>query len=264
MSPPYVNNYAPPKTNAYPDPEVVLNSKEPYDINFSFPLHLDTLACPTVRLTPFVPTLHARTLWEHIGSRARELFRYYPYCPDTFAHFLSVVENIRGHPDNCAFAIFDRTRKSDGGDTAAEDGVLAGVMALINTNKPHMNTEIGLVVVFPAFQGTHVARTSAGLLLRYCLQTPAASPPGLGFRRVRWSAHTHNKPSLGLAKRMGFREEGILRWSFVIPDVEEMKREAHALKREGEEGWGRDSVCLSICWDDWDDGAASAVGRLLQ
>ena len=142
--------------------------------------------------------------------------------------------------------------------------MLAGVMALINTSRQHMNTEVGLVVVFPAFQRTHVARTALGLLLRYCLQTPAASPPGLGFRRVRWSAHPRNKPSIALAKRMGFRKEGVMRWTFAIPDVEEMKREAHVLKREGEEGWGRDSVCLAMCWDDWDNGAGAAVECTLQ
>jgi len=268
MSPAFVNNFTPPPATAYPDPDSVLASKEPYDINFSFPLHPDTLACPSVRLTPFVPSLHARTLWEHVGPRARELFRYYPYCPDTLAHFLSVVESIRRHPDNCAFAIFDRTRRPDGpgGDTPtdSQDGVLAGVMALINTSKQHKNTEIGLVVVFPVFQGTHVARTALGLLLRYCLQPPAASPPGLGFRRVRWSAHPRNKASIKLAKRMCFQEEGVLRWTFCIPDVEEMKREAHGVKREGEDGWGRDSVCLAICWDEWDHSAGYSVERQLQ
>ena len=264
MALPFVNRYAPPKPSPHPDPEVILNSKEPYDINFSFPLHLDTLACPTVRLTPFVPTQHARELWQHIGPQAHQVFRYYPACPDTLAYFLSVVEIFRNDPDDCVFAVYDRTRSLSENDSTSGDGVLAGVMALINTSKAHKNTEVGLVLIAPAFQRTHVARTALGLLLRYCLQTPSASPPGLGFRRVRWSSHPRNKASIGLAKRVGFKEEGILRWTFALPDVEELKQQGNEVKRDGDKGWGRDSVCLAICWDDWDKGGNSAVERLLQ
>jgi len=268
MPPPYVNNYTPPKIAPYPDPESILASTEPYDINFSFPLHLDTLACPTARLTPFVPSLHARTFWEQIGPQARECFKYYPYCPDTLAHFLSILEGHRQNPHASVFAIFDRTRGPDGApsgsDAGERDGMLAGTLALINTSKPHKHTEIGLVIVLPAFRRTHVARTAVGLLLRYCLQTPSASPPGLGFRRVRWSAHPQNTPSIGLAKRMGFREEGVLRWTFTLPDVDELTREAPVVEREGDEGWGRHSVSLAICWDEWDSGGRAAVEGLLQ
>ena len=264
MALPFVNNYVPQEHSPHPDPDVVLASKEPYDINFSFPLHLDTLACSTVRHTPFVPALHARELWEHIGPRAHDVFRYYPACPDTLAYFLSVVEMFRNDPDDCVFAIYDRTRRPPAGDSAAGDGVLAGVMALINTSKAQKVTEVGLVLIFPAFQRTHVARTALGLLLRYCLQTPIARPPGLGFRRVRWSSHPRNKASIGLAKRVGFKEEGVLRWTFALPDVEELKREGNEVKRDGDEGWGRDSVCLAICWDDWDQGGNAVVERLLQ
>ncbi|EPT05430.1 hypothetical protein FOMPIDRAFT_1034185 [Fomitopsis schrenkii] len=264
MAPLFVNNYTPQEHSPHPDPEVVLASKEPYDINFSYPLHLDTLACATVRLTPFIPSLHARQLWEHIGPQARNVFRYYPFCPDTLAYFLSVVEMLRKEPDDCVFAVYDRTRSPTGDNSAAGDGVLAGVMALIHSSKVQKVTEFGLVLIFPAFQRTHVARTAAGLLLRYCLQTPSASPPGLGLRRVSWSAHPRNKPSIGLAKRVGFKEEGVLRWTFSLPDAEEQKREGNEVKRDGDEGWGRDSVFLSICWDDWDQGGRAAVERLLQ
>lgn len=269
MSPPFVNNYtAREDVDApYPDPEVVLASTEPYDINFSYPLHPATLSCATVRLTPFVPSLHARTLWTHIGPRAREVFQYYPACPDTLAHFLAVVETRRASPHECVFAIYDRARPpaSADSDTAeGGDGALAGIMALLNTSRAHKTTEIGFVVVFPAFQRTHVARTALALLLRYSLQPPTASPPGLGFRRVSWSAHPRNTPSIRLATRLGLKQEGVMRWTFVLPDVEELQRVGNEVNREGDEGWGRDNVCLAICWDDWEHGGRDVVAQMLR
>ena len=240
---------------------------------FSYPLHPETLACATVRLAPFVPALHARTLWAQLGpeERAREVFKYYPFCPDTLPKLLSAIETGgRAPPDNCFFAIFDRTRREQGGEAkkalegGEEDGVLAGVIALMYTNRAHKSTEIGFVLVLPAFQRTHVARTAAALLLRYCLQPPTASPPGLGMRRVRWQAHPRNAPSIRLARRVGFRDEGMMRWTFVIPEVEEMVKEAGKVSRAGDEGWGRDSVSLAMCWDDWDGGARAAIDAILQ
>lgn len=267
--PPFVNNYVPPADIPTPDPQSVLDATAPYDINFSYPLHPETLTCPTVRLAPFVPALHARTLWAQLGpeERAREVFKYYPFCPDTLSKLLAAIETVgRAPPDNCFFAIFDRTCRAGGdhGEEADADGVLAGVLALMYTDRANKTTEIGFVLVLPAFQRTHVARTAAALLLRYCLQPPTASPPGLGMRRVRWQAHARNAPSIRLARRVGFRDEGLMRWTFVIPEVEEMVREAGKVSRAGDEGWGRDSVSLAMCWDDWDGGAGAAVEAILQ
>lgn len=271
MAPSYVNNYAPP---APPDPLRTLDAPEPYDINFSYPLHLDTLACPTVRLAPLVPALHARTLWAQLAPHAPAIFKYYPFCPAPLPDFLASIDALgRAPPDNCIFAVFDRTRapgptevhqRKGAGEDGDGDGALAGVLALINTSRTHKSTEIAFVLVLPAFQHTHVARTAVALLLRYCLQPPAASPPGLGMRRVRWQAHPRNEPSLRLARRMGFKDDGVMRWWFVVPEVEELAREAEPVKRLGEEGLGRDSASLSLCWDEWDAGAGAKNEELLQ
>ena len=51
---------------------------------------------------------------------------------------------------------------------------------------------------------------AVGLLLCYCLELPSAPQrPELGFRRAQWMAHA--------AQRMGFKEEGIPRWMWVLP-----------------------------------------------
>jgi len=266
MALPFVNNYSPPKTQPDPDPAVVLTSTEPYDINFAFPLHDDTLTSPLVRLAPFVPRLHAKALWDRVEPIRGELFQYYPYAPETFSQFLAMRERFRREPEWCEFAVFDRTRAGhEDGDR--EDGALAGVMTLINTSGHNLSTEIGFILILPEFQHTHVARTAVALLLRYCLQLPSASPPGLGFRRVQWCAHPHNRPSIGLARKMGFKEEGLLRFTWVLPDIEAIKRVGFKVKRkdsEEEERPARHTAYLAICWDDWEEGVRERVQTLVE
>jgi RimJ/RimL family protein N-acetyltransferase len=75
------------------------------------------------------------------------------------------------------------------------------------------------VLVFPERQRTYVTSNAIGLLLRYCLELPSGPQrPGLGFRRVLWTAHTENRASQAAARRMGFKEEGVERWAYVIPE----------------------------------------------
>ncbi|KAI8977752.1 hypothetical protein BD414DRAFT_495530 [Trametes punicea] len=134
---------------------------------------------------------------------------------------------------------------------------------MFKTSAPNLATEIAYVVVFPEFRGTHIAKDMVGLLLKYLLQLPSATPPGIGFRRVTWSAHQGNAPSIGLAERMGFKREGLHRWMCVLPDV---------LAQEGAPGrsgdsvsgkTGRDSVVLALCWDDWESGGRERVDAIL-
>ena len=261
----WVNNYQPPSTPRLGDvlPEAELYGPKPYDINFAYPLHQETLENSRIKLVPFIPSVHAETYWQHIGSRTKEIFRFYPFIFPTLAQTLSFFERaIRRDPHLVLFAVIDKTRPDT--EHPAWDGSLAGVITLFNTSAPNLTTELGYVVVFPEFRGTHVAKDMVGVLLRYVLQLPSQSPPGLGFRRVQWLAHPENAPSVGLAQRMGFRMEGRKSWVWVLPD------ELAGMGPPGREGdpscgrSGRDSVCLSLCWDDWEDGAREKVEAILR
>ncbi|EED82436.1 predicted protein, partial [Postia placenta Mad-698-R] len=94
---------------------------------------------------------------------------------------------------------------------------LAGVVSLTNTSGAHFRMEIARIMILPAFQRMNIARTAAALLLRYCLQPPGASPPGLGFRCVQWCVHPRNGPSLRLARRLRFKDEGVVRFIYALP-----------------------------------------------
>ncbi|KAL7278291.1 hypothetical protein ACG7TL_008267 [Trametes sanguinea] len=256
----FVNDYSPTPPPKLSESEIY--GPTPYDINFAYPIHPETLANERTKLVPFVPAIHGETYWKHVGSRP-DIFRYYPFFFSTLADFLAWLElRIRRDPLNMLFAAIDKTRP----DAKHEDwgGSMAGVIGMFNTSAENLATEAAYVVVFPEFRGTHVAKDMVGLLARYLLQLPSASPPGIGFRRVKWSAHPRNAPSIGLAERMGFKREGTNRWLWVMPDD---------LAAEGTPGrvgdafsgkTGRDSAVLALCWDDWESGGKERVDAVLQ
>ena len=69
-----------------------------------------------------------------------------------------------------------------------------------------------------------------------------------------------NRPSVAAAERMGMRMEGTLRWNFVLPEG----KEGNASRVDDPyKGVGRDSVLLSLCWDDWENGSREKVREIM-
>jgi RimJ/RimL family protein N-acetyltransferase len=177
----------------------------------------------------------------------------------TAADFVATLITARIQPDpgNVLFAVFDKT--------AADAPQLAGIIGFLETSAVHLCTEIGFVITLPRFQRAHVTSNAAGLLLRFALEPPAAG--GLGLRRVAWTANIHNAGSIRVAERLGFRREGVLRWERVLPTsrTEDVGNGGGA--RAGDPKHGcleRDTLLLSLCWDDWEGGAGEAVNAIMQ
>ena len=256
----FVNNYAPQLPPTVPDSE--LYGPDPYDINFAWPIHPESLQTDRLKVVPFVPRVHAATCWANVKDNLLTLFRYYPYFARTLPEFLTWLElSCRRNPHHIFLAVIDRTRPNP---THPEwGGSLAGALAFFNTSPGNLTTELGYVILFPQFHHTHVAKEMVGVMLRYLLELPTASPPGIGFRRVEWRAHPGNKPSLGLAERMGFRMEGCVKWLWVLP--EELTDAGDECNRadvfQGRSG--RQSAILSVCWDDWEGGVNEKVKAVL-
>ena len=238
-------------TNSYKAPEVPAllpghYGPDPYDINWIMPLHEATLESERVKLTPFIPSLHAKEYADQIAAHP-ELHRYFPFNPSTLDEILTTIElMVRREPTWILFAIIDKAR---GG------GTFVGIIGLIRASPLNLSAELAWTIVFPEFQRTYVTSNAVGILLQYCLELPSnAQRPGLGLRRVQWTAHTDNRPSHAAAKRMGFKEEGVLRWMYVIPEgmegngIEPRDGDPERLKP------GRDSLVFSLCADDWERG----------
>ena len=136
-------------------------------------------------------------------------------------------------------------------------------MGLFHCSATNLCAEIAWIAVLPAYQRTHVASNAVGVLLKYCLESEHASPPGLGLRRVQWVCHWRNVPSATIAERMGFKREALLRWDRVLPPGKEGNGIA---LRDGDrrpECAGRDTVVLGACWDDWEGGVDEKVKAVL-
>lgn len=253
----FVNSYKPPAPRSLAD--VDLYGPEPYDVNYIFPLRPEGLESDRVKLVPFIPREHAAEYWKYMTQHP-DLLRYYPFALHTFEEYLNFWEtSIRSNPSNVMFAIYDKTRHDP--EHPERGGSLAGVTGLFYSSDANLCAEIAYVVIFPPFQRTHVASNMVGVLLRYCLELPTASNPGLGLRRVQWCAHEKNTASARLAERMGMKREGIIRWHWVLPEI---------LARDGlkpgendmwPEKYGRHAVVLSMCWDDWEGGGREHVER---
>jgi RimJ/RimL family protein N-acetyltransferase len=228
---------------------------DPYDINWMMPLHDATLESDRVKLTPFIPSLYAQGYADQVKAHP-DLHRWFPFDLSTLDAILTQIETfVRRHPTGILFAIIDKAR----GDA------FAGVIGLINTTPMNLSVEMAWVVVFPEFRRSYVTSNAVGLVLNYCLELPSAPAGrrGLGFRRVQWTSHTGNQPSVAAAKRMGFKEEGVSRWMWVLPEGAEGNgislRDGDPLSSRP----GRHNMAFSFCADDWESGGREHVQRLI-
>lgn len=198
-----------------------------------------------------------------------EVTRYLPFEFSTYDSFLEFLEGwARAEPAAVMFAIMPTRPTEVGAEANAETETGAveplGIVALLKTMPKHKVTEIGSIIIHPKWQRTHVTTHTVGILLKWLLNSPHdPSSPGIGYRRVTWSAGTQNEKSIKAAERLGFKKEGVLRWSFVMPQGRGGKKLEGWRKEIDKENDGRDSAILSVCWDDWENGGREHIEKLL-
>jgi len=245
----FINTYKP------EDPIIDISFKDPYDINVNIPIP-PSLESTRVKLVPFNPAVYAEPFCTALQPDLAEVTKYLPFTwPDTQAFLTLTEKHVRRDSSAVLFAIIDKT-KPDYDNNLKES--IAGVIGLLYINPTMLSAEIGFVIILPAFQRTFITSNAIGILQNYLLNLP--SEGGLGFRRVVWGANPRNKASLRAAERMGFRVEGTFRWLWVLEKGKEGKKMNNGERGENN---GRDSVFLSVCWDDWEGGVKDHVRKLM-
>ncbi|KAK0243682.1 acyl-CoA N-acyltransferase [Armillaria nabsnona] len=201
-----------------------------------------------VRLVPFDTSVHAKL---HVDAAPPVSFYDYliagPFADEEDLISTFWEKRIKNGPGATAFAVYDKSKS---------DHAYAGIITYINSSAEDLVTEIGFVMILPAFQRTHVTSNAVGILMNYALNLPADG--GLGLRRVVWTASASNAPSVGAAKRMGFQMEVVMRWARVWPEVK--------IRGSGggsEFAYGRNVAVLSVCWDDWEAGTKEQVNAVM-
>lgn len=247
----FTNLYKPPHDSTPND----VYGPDPYDINFIFPLRWEALENDVVKLTPFVPRSHGALYWSKFAPDRIELTRHLPWAHTTLEAFLACVEkDFRSDPNYVLLAVVDKTRAEE---APGLGGAIAGLIGFVETSKDNLRTEVGPVLTLRAYQRTHVTANAAGLLLHYAFGLPSDSlAPGLGLRRVQWTVFPGNEASARTAKGLGFKEEGVMRWKWILPEIKEGK-EPRA--EDPVRGKGRDTIMFAICWDDWENAVDSIV-----
>lgn len=232
---------------------------------FHFPL--DTpIANDRVKLIPFDLDLHGAAFIAQSADHP-ELYANMSFVPFTTvnelrASFASPDTILSlSNPAHTTLAIIDKTR---GRSPEDPEGELAGMVGYINTSRPHLSSEVGAIVVLPAYQRTHVTSNAVGLMLQRAF-TPEAEG-GMGLRRVQWHCSTANAASARVAERMGFDMVGRIPYHMKFP----------LGKRHGKQGNGkplppgshpddvwRDSFYYSLSWDVWEHEAREKAEKAM-
>ena len=216
------------------------------------------------------PSVHGPAYWEETHTHP-EIYTYLPLGPfPTLDAFLAhITPRWVPRPDQFVFAIYSKVsapasasgQPPNGDGDTSEDTVqpyaFAGLCGYIKTNPTQLTTEIGYLIVLPAFQGTGITSAAVALLLQYALLLPTEG--GLGLRRVQYQTDARNERWIGLARKCGFQLEGMMRWSMVVSEDKDGVE-----PREGEpkpRTKGRHTAVLVVCWDDWEQGLKEKVCR---
>lgn len=119
--------------------------------------------------------------------------------------------------------------------TLRESGQVVGATRFLNIARAHRRVEIGGTWIAPAWQRSRVNSEAKYLMLRYAFEHWEC-------RRVEFKTNALNTKSRDAIRRLGAKEEGILRKHLVQED-----------------GSSRDSVYFSILDEEW-----PAVKRMLE
>ncbi|KAL3425175.1 tyrosyl-trna synthetase [Phlyctema vagabunda] len=207
--------------------------KSSIDTNFCFPVN-ETWN-EEVKLTPFIPALHATQFFEGSISQQTALWAEYQIGPfNSTADFVHtfIEGTILCREEATLFAFLDR---------ATDD--LGGLVALTNTSLFNLSTEIGYLMALPSHRDkAYLLSSVIHLVLQYVFD--------LGMRRVEWRVSEANVDLQKQVENLGFVKEGVLRWARAGRYAG--KKSGLVGEQEISNGSEYHTVLYSFCWEDWE------------
>lgn len=226
------------------------------------------IANDRVKLVPFDLDLHAAAFIAQSADHP-ELYANMSFRPFTTVSELRESFTRPGtllslsDTAHATFAIIDKTK---GRSPEDPEGELAGMVSYIYTNKAHLSTEIGAIVVLPNYQRSHVTSNTVGLMLEYAFAPADGDGGGLGLRRVEWHCSTANAASAKVAERMGFEKVGMIPYHMKFPLGERYGKlgngKALPPGSHPDDVW-RDSFYYSLSWDVWKEEAREKAWKAM-
>jgi RimJ/RimL family protein N-acetyltransferase len=256
----FVNTYTPPHDAVVGD----LYGPDPWDLNFMFSVP-PAIENDVVKLTPFIPRLHADGFWDVAGASDPELYRFIRRSFASKEDFLDWTRIAQKSSEVCMFLVVDKTKPVVAAEGKNLGGAMAGTMSYITTSKANrvrvhrripyslvltrflpQSTEIGFVITLKSAQRTHVTSNAVGLLMKYALNLPSDPTfPGLGLRRVQWTCDSGNKPSPRSGSASSSRVPYAGCGSFRRP-VRLARRRARMIRRRETDDTTTISVCVGM------------------
>lgn len=145
---------------------------------------------------------YAEEMFKNIDEHRSDLEQWLPWVP-----------NIRSAEAERVF-LRDAARFNAGGQSLTVllkyRGQIAGSLAFVKIDKLHAHAEMGYML-FPPFRGKGLMTQACRSLIAHGFGFTNTSKKGSTLERVYVLIEPENKPSLALAKRLGFQREGLLR-----------------------------------------------------
>jgi RimJ/RimL family protein N-acetyltransferase len=148
-----------------------------------------------VRLEP-IRGEHAALFWEVAKDDAEEIFRWFPWSMRSIEDSRSCIDLLLKE-ENAGRSVAFAT-------TLRDSGQIVGSTRFLNIDVPNRHAEIGTTWIVPAWQRTAVNTEAKYLMLRHAFEQWC-------LLRVEFKTDALNEKSRAALRRLGAKEEGILR-----------------------------------------------------
>jgi RimJ/RimL family protein N-acetyltransferase len=160
-----------------------------------------------VRLEP-IRDEHAVLFWEVAKADAEEIFRWFPWSMRSIEDSRSCIDLLLKEQNAGRSVAFATTLR--------DSGQIVGSTRFLNIDASNRHAEIGTTWIVPAWQRTAVNAEAKYLMLRHAFEQ-------WSLLRVEFKTDALNEKSRTALRRLGAKEEGILRrhvvtWSGRVRD----------------------------------------------